>query len=108
MGCSNAIFADQSFTDYFSKHGSTVNVCALDMSKAFDKVNHFGLYTKSIKCNIPVNLLHLLINSYEKCFALVHWNGALSSCVELLCGVRQGGVLSPVHLALYVDKILLD
>ncbi len=107
MGCSNAIFAVQSVTDYFSKHGSTVNVCALDMSKAFDKVNHFGLYTKLIKCNIPLDLLHLLINWYGKCFALVRWNGVLSRCIELICGVRQGGVLSPVLFALYVDSIIV-
>jgi hypothetical protein len=107
LGCSNAIFAVQSVTDYFSKHGSTVNVCALDMSKAFDKVNHFALYTKLIKCNIPLDLLHLLINWYDKCSALVRWNGALSRCVELLCGVRQGGVLSPILFALYVDNIIV-
>ena len=77
------------------------------MSKAFDKVNHFGLYTKLIKRNIPVDLLHLLINWYDKCFAFVRWNGALSRCVELLCGVRQGGVLSPVLFALYVDNIIV-
>lgn len=77
------------------------------MSKAFDKVNHFGLYIKFIKCNIPVDLLHLLINWYDKCSALVRWNGALSRCVELLCGVRQGGVLSPVLFALYVDNIIV-
>ena len=74
--------AFQSVSDYFANYGSTVNVCALDMSKAFDKVNHFGLYTKLIKCNIPV--LYLLINWYDKCYALVRWNGALSRCVELL------------------------
>jgi hypothetical protein len=107
LGCSNAIFAVRSVVDYFAKHGSTVNVCTLDMFKAFDKVNHFGLYIKLIKLGIPVDLLHLLINWYDKCFAFVRWNGALSRCIELICGVRQGGVLSPILFTLYVNDIIV-
>jgi hypothetical protein len=108
IGCANAIFTFQSVVDYFVKHGSTVNVCALDMSKAFDKVNHYGLYIKLIHRRVPPDLLHLLINWYDKCYAFVRWNGALSSCFECLCGVRQGGVLSPVLFTLYVDDVIVN
>jgi exonuclease III len=107
LGCSNAIFTVQSVVDYFVKHGSTVNVCTLDMSKAFDKVNHNGLYIKLMKHRVPPALLHVLIDWYSKSCAFVRWNGALSSCFELLCGVRQGGVLSPVLFTLYVDDIIV-
>jgi hypothetical protein len=79
LGCSDAIFAVQSVNDYFAKRGSTVNVCALDISKAFDKVNHFGLYTK---CNISVDLLHLLINWHDECYALI---GTLEWCFIKMC-----------------------
>ena len=87
LGCSNAIFAVQSVTNYFSKHGSTVNVCALDMSKAFDKVNHFGLYIKLIKCNIPVDLLHLsigIINVLHLYVGMVPYQDVLSYYVEFV------------------------
>ncbi len=47
-----------------AQHGTTVNVCALDMSKAFDKVNHVGLYIKLIK---RMCLLHCW---YDKCYLL--------------------------------------
>jgi len=107
LGCSSAIFTLQSVVDYFVKHGSTVNICTLDMSKAFDKVNHYGLYIKLIKRRVPPALLHLLIDWYDKCYAFVRWNGALSSCFESLCGVRQGGVLSPILFTLYVDDIIV-
>ena len=30
--------------DHYVSGGSTVNVCLLDLSKAYDKMNHFGLY----------------------------------------------------------------
>ena len=43
----------QSVVDFYTEHGSTVNLCLLDMSKAFDTVNHYGLYIQLIKKNLP-------------------------------------------------------
>ena len=39
--------------------GCTANLCAIDLSKAFDKVNHHALYVKLMKRNIPVQLLEI-------------------------------------------------
>jgi len=33
---------------------NTVNLCAIDLTKAIDKVNHHALYIKLMKRNIPV------------------------------------------------------
>jgi len=35
--------------EFFTKNGSTISAFFLDLSKAFDKVNHYGLYLKIIK-----------------------------------------------------------
>ena len=43
LGCSHAILTVGEVVDYFTGHGSTVNLCALDMSKAFNKVYHYAL-----------------------------------------------------------------
>jgi len=40
----------QSVINYYTAMESTVNVCALDIVKAFDKVNHCCLYT--LICNL--------------------------------------------------------
>ena len=39
--------------------------------------------------------------------AFVRWNGAFSDCIELLAGVRQGGVVSPILFSLYVDDLIV-
>ena len=39
--------------DHFISGGSTVNICSLDLSKAFDKMSHYALYIKLINRNIP-------------------------------------------------------
>jgi len=107
-GCNSAIYTVKSVVEYYTKHGSTVNVCLLDMSKAFDKVNHYGLYLKLMKRNIPQRFLMVLINWYSKCYAAVRWNGVFSRVFDISCGVRQGGVLSPILFAVYVDDIIVN
>jgi len=50
VGCSEAIFALKSTINHFiQQNGSCVYASSLDISKAFDKVNHFKLFTSLIK-----------------------------------------------------------
>ena len=62
VGCSHAIYTLQSVISYFVNNGSTVNVCSLDVSKAFDHVNHYSLFCKLIDRHLPVNVLMILMN----------------------------------------------
>ena len=48
--------------DYYVDGGSTVNVCLLDLSKAFDKMNHSALFIKLMDRSIPVQVLSVLEN----------------------------------------------
>src|SRR6218665_3734090 len=43
VGCSHAIFVVRAVVDYFTRYGSSVNLCALE---TFDKVNHYALFNK--------------------------------------------------------------
>lgn len=104
--CSHALQVVRSVIDYFASAGSTVNFCALDLSKAFDKVNHYILFIKLMDRSVPRSFLDVVINWYTNCVAMVRWNGELSNMFRLLCGVRQGGVLSPVLFSVYVDSII--
>ncbi len=55
-GCNHAIFSVKCVVDYFVKGGSTVNLCTLDISKAFDKISHSILFIKLMKRDIPKSL----------------------------------------------------
>ena len=82
----------QSFRlQHYVSGGSTVNVCLLDLSKAFDKMNHFALYNKLMNRSIPVLLMSVLENWFSFCISCVNWGSAMSYFYELKTGVRQGG-----------------
>jgi len=71
----------RSTVDYYVSFGTTVNICALDLSKAFDKMNHHGLFIKLMDRNIYVNLLSVLENWFSLGVTCVKW-GLL--CQDLL------------------------
>ena len=71
VGCTHALYCLRSTIDHFVSHGSTINVCSLDVSKAFDRVNHFALFSKLMDRFLPVNLIALFSNWYSKSFAMV-------------------------------------
>jgi hypothetical protein len=90
----------------YLSNGSTVNVCTLDLSKAFDRMNHFALYLQLMKRQVPVNLLCIFELWFSLSISCVKWDSHLSRFFTLTAGVRQGGVLSPILFSIYIDDIV--
>ena len=90
------------------KNGGQVHCAALDATKAFDKVLHYGLFHKMLCKGVPAIFVKLLVYWYTHLMSAVIWNFALGECFKVLCGVRQGGVLSPYLFAFYINDIIED
>ena len=108
LGCRHVIYCVKQIVDHFSRSGSTVNICTIDISKAFDKINYYILFSKLLKRHVPKNIVHTLVDWYTNSYIYVKWSGVISTCYKISSGVRQGGVLSPVLFNLYVDDVLVD
>jgi len=91
----------------FIVSGSTAVLCALDISKTFDKMNHCALYIKLMQKNIPRCFLAVLINWYSKCFAFVRWGNYVSRQFQIVAGVRQGVFYLPVCLLFLLIQLFL-
>jgi len=102
------LFTVDETVKYFTKRGSKVYYSFLDASKAFDKVLHNGIFKKLQDRGIPVSFVQLLRYWYSNLQCRVKWNNVLGDVFPVLCGVRQGGVLSPVLFALYIDGVISE
>jgi len=67
--CSRAIRVVCSAVDTIITGGNTANVCVIDLSKAFDRVNHHALFLKLMKRLIPNEVLALLECWLSTCYS---------------------------------------
>ena len=88
LDCNNAILSLRTVNDYFRERGSTVFGSALDVSKAFDNVNHYKLFTSLLKAGFPGWVVGLLVNWYGKLVVAVRWQGFLSDPFSIHSGIR--------------------
>ena len=90
--------------DGYISDGGTVYACFLDMSKAFEYVDHELLLNKLVCRGMPSYVVNMLRTIYSRTSVSVH--GIFSNSWKICRGVRQGGVTSAFLFNLYIDDIL--
>ncbi|KAI5753538.1 hypothetical protein M8J77_001119 [Diaphorina citri] len=80
---------------------------ALDLSKAFDTVDHVVLLNDILDTNITLRIKRWLFNYIKGRQTYVEFRNAKSKFRPLKQGVAQGGVISPLLFNLYLSKMPL-
>ena len=78
----------------------------VDLSKAFDNIDHFRLGRLLLQRNIPPDIVLFMMFYLRNQTARIVWNGAKGSYRRIEKGVRQGGILSPLLFKLYIKDVL--
>ena len=93
---------------YYLNGGSNVYVAFLDASKAFDRVKYSKLFECLLDRGVCPCFIRFIFIMYSLSNACINWNHHLSKIFEISNGVRQGGIISPLLFAIYLDKLLND
>ena len=99
------IYVLKEAVDFYVSRQSSVYLCFLDASKAFDRVNHRVLFEKLQKRGVPSYLVRILAYWYTNQKMAIRWGSIISDCFYVSNGVRQGGILSPYLFSLYMDDL---
>ena len=83
-------------------------VTFVDLSKAFDKVDHFKLGEMLLNENIPIDITFILMHYLRNQSAKIVWKDASSEYFPIEWGVRQGGILSPFLFKFYINSLIND
>ena len=92
--------------NHFTERDSNVYVAFLDYSKAFDTISHSGLFTKLMERNVPLCFLLLIIYWYSHMHYDCKWGNSRSECFAVMCGTKQGGILSPDFFSIYINDLI--
>ena len=87
--------------------GEDTFACLIDFRKAFDCVNRDLLWHK-LECRYKVGgrFLLALKSLYEKVSCSVNINQSFTDWFDVDNGVKQGCILSPTLLAMYIDDLM--
>ena len=77
----------------------------LDISKAFDTIDHNILLSKLHKYGIKGNTLNLFMNYLSNRYQFVSMNNTSSPFLKIECGVPQGSILGPIFFLLCINDL---
>lgn len=105
VSTTHCTFATTEIISYYNFNRSNVYTALLDASKAFDRVNYCKLFRQLLNRNMSPAILRLLLFMYTKQTLQVRWGSKVSEKFTVQNGVKQGGVLSPILFAVYMDGL---
>jgi len=103
--CMGALFILRRMAAKASKEGKSFMVASLDISKAYDTVNHDTLWAVLEGKGLQGKWLNTIKDMYTNNIILSDTTEGMSRGIDMKQGIRQGCPMSPILFALYMDWV---
>ena len=98
------IFNLRILCEKYLQHWQVLYHVFIDFKKAFNRVWHAALWPNMKMYNISTNLIRVIKNVYDKATSAVFFNSSIGDWFRTTVGVRQGCLLSPNLLDIFLEK----
>ncbi|KAI8508065.1 hypothetical protein Bbelb_143050 [Branchiostoma belcheri] len=104
--CAEQIFTLRRIIEKCNEFQSTLAVSFIDFTKAFDSIHRPSLWNIMQMYGLPNKVISAIKHIYADSKCCVRTDDGFSGWFEVVTGVRQGCVLSPILFALAIDWVL--
>ncbi len=98
----------QETMSYYVHNGTNGYGLLLEASKAFNRVNYYKLFRLLLDRGFCPMYSRLLLNMYTNQKLPVRWQDGFSETFTATNGVKQGGVIFPILLCVYMVGLLTE
>ena len=107
-GTIDQIWVTRQIVEKANEYQSPIHLCFVDLTKAYDSVNHRALLYVLNQYGVPVGLIEMIEDLYSGTKCCVRTCDGVSEEFPVACGVRQGCVLSPLLFNCFMDWIMRE
>jgi hypothetical protein len=104
-GCSMNILWLHHLLKHARLNKNDINVCLIDVAKAFDSVPHESIFRALARHRAPLSFIELVQNQYKNSSTTITYKNLYSKKIQILRGVKQGDALSPLLFNLVTDEL---
>ena len=105
-GCTDAILLLKEIIMRYNSEGSDVFCAQIDLSKAFDNIDHDILLEKLLDSNVPIAIVRIVGFMIKNSYTHVRFKNCRSPEWRINAGCRQGGILSPLLFNVYLLELV--
>ena len=105
-GCIDQIFALRNIIEQATEWQKPLHINFVDFKKAFDSICREAIWKIMRHYGIPEKIVDMIKLFYIKFECCVDLNTELSDWFEVVTGVRQGCILSPILFLITIDWVL--
>jgi hypothetical protein len=107
-GTHDAVFTMRQLGEKGTEYDKQINLCFIDIEKAFYHIPRSIIREVLNKKNVPVALINRIRSPYTHCRNFVRTGNTSSNYFLTNTGVRQGDILSPLLFMLVMDEALKE